>query len=93
MKHTVASALLAMGMAVTRQSAQQWADTAAERGATPSQLAAAWAAWEQIATYDVQTIGVTEGAPCRCSHVHACRCPSRACGCTRYRPTTQETSA
>jgi hypothetical protein len=78
----VAGAFLAMGFAATRETAQQWADVAAERGATPDDLAAAWAAWEQITAYDVQTIGDDR---CLCSHVHTGRCPNRACGCTRHR--------
>jgi hypothetical protein len=80
----VASAFLAMGFAATRETAQQWAEAAAERGATDDDLAAAWCAWEQITAYDVQTVGDDR---CLCSHVHTGRCPNRACGCTRPRST------
>jgi hypothetical protein len=53
----VASAFLAMGFAATRETAQQWADAAAERGATDDDLAAAWAAWDALAAQQVQQIG------------------------------------
>jgi hypothetical protein len=52
----VALAIFSMGQCVTRDAAQGWANIAAHRGATPAQLAAAWADWERLQDMQVQTV-------------------------------------
>jgi hypothetical protein len=53
----VASALWAMGMQPTREQAQHWANIATQRGATPQQLADAWADWDALDARCVQQVG------------------------------------
>jgi hypothetical protein len=52
-----ATALFAMSTSVTRDEAQHWANAAAERGATPAELAEAWAKWDAAEAKLVQTVG------------------------------------
>jgi hypothetical protein len=44
-------------MQPTREQAQHWANLAAERGATPQQLADAWAEWDALDARCVQQVG------------------------------------
>lgn len=57
MSPAAAGAVLGMAFSATRDEAQEWADVAAERGATPDDLAELWAKWEQLEARQVQTVG------------------------------------
>ena len=59
MNHLAAVAFLCMGYATTRDEAQEWAQLAAQRDATPEELAQAWEIWDRAQDRSVQVIEVT----------------------------------
>lgn len=57
MNAPAAAAINAMGQCISREMAQHWARRAAKRGATPAELAEAWAEWDRLQDAQVQVFG------------------------------------